>query len=298
MNYYEHHIGDYAEATAHLTFVEDAAYSRLIRKYYAAEKPMPADLKAVQRLVGARSKDEREAVQTILEEFFELREDGWHNARCDAEIKAYNDGEPERSAKKANEETRLRRHREERAALFKTLTEAGQHAPWNTPIAELRETVKRITENAQETNPETLRQPLPATSPATPATATQTPDTIPQTPEVYSVPTGTDAAGVKPPLSADEIIFGYGVPILVNAGSADKAARSFLGGLRKQHGDAAVIDKLRDCIRAKPLQPLEWLAAALPPRGAKKAENKQEAIEARNRGVADEWASTRAGAAT
>ena len=314
MNYYEHHIGDYAEATAHLTFVEDAAYSRLIRKYYAAEKPMPADLKAVQRLVGARSKDEREAVQTILEEFFDLREDGWHNARCDAEIKAYNDGEPERSAKKANEETRLRRHREERAALFKTLTEAGQHAPWNTPIAELRETVKRITENAQETNPETLRQPLPATSPATPATATQTPDTIPQTPEVYSVPIGTDADGVKSgqsaappadppkpakqPMEPDEIIFGYGVPLLVNAGSADKAARSFLGGLRKQHGDTAVIDKLRECIRAKPLQPLEWLAAALPPGGAKPAENKQEAIEARNRGVAEEWASTPAGAAT
>jgi len=32
MNYYEHHIGDYAEATAHLTFIEDATYSRLIRK--------------------------------------------------------------------------------------------------------------------------------------------------------------------------------------------------------------------------------------------------------------------------
>ena len=182
--------------------------------------------------------------------------------------------------------------------MFKTLTEAGQHAPWNTPIAELRETVKRITENAQETNPETLRQPLPATSPATPATATQTPDTIPQTPEVYSVPIGTDAAGVKSPLSADEIIFGYGVPILVNAGSTDKAARSFLGGVRRHHGDPAVIDALRECIRAKPLQPLEWLASALPPRGAKKAENKQEAIEARNRGVADEWASTPAGAAT
>jgi uncharacterized protein YdaU (DUF1376 family) len=38
MNYYEHHIGDYAEATSHLTFVEDAAYSRLIRKYYSTEK--------------------------------------------------------------------------------------------------------------------------------------------------------------------------------------------------------------------------------------------------------------------
>ena len=46
MNYYEHHIGDYAQATAHLTFVEDAAYSRLIRKYYAEERPLPADLAA------------------------------------------------------------------------------------------------------------------------------------------------------------------------------------------------------------------------------------------------------------
>lgn len=89
MNYYEHHIGDYAQATAHLSFIEDAAYSRLIRKYYAEEKPMPADLKAVQRLVGARTKEERQAVADILEEFFELEPDGWHNKRCDAEIARY-----------------------------------------------------------------------------------------------------------------------------------------------------------------------------------------------------------------
>ena len=48
INYYEHHIGDYAEATGHLSFVEDAAYSRLIRKYYASESPLPEDLKQVQ----------------------------------------------------------------------------------------------------------------------------------------------------------------------------------------------------------------------------------------------------------
>ena len=89
MNYYEHHIGDYAQATAHLSFIEDAAYSRLIRKYYAEEKPMPADLKAVQRLVGARTKEERQAVADILDEFFELEADGWHNKRCDAEIARY-----------------------------------------------------------------------------------------------------------------------------------------------------------------------------------------------------------------
>lgn len=79
-----------------------------------------------------------------------------------------------------------------------------------------------------------------------------------------------NASGGEPPkqLTPDEIIFGYGLPLLTNAGSADKQARSFLGGLRKAYGDTALIDKLRECIRAKPLQPLEWLAAALPPSGS------------------------------
>lgn len=76
-----------------------------------------------------------------------------------------------------------------------------------------------------------------------------------------------DATGGKPPKLTDpsEIIFGYGLSMLVNAGTPDKQARSFLGGLRKAHGDDALIDKLRECAKAKPLQPLEWLAAALPP---------------------------------
>ena len=86
MNYYEHHLGDYAQATAHLSFVEDAAYSRLLRKYYAEEKPLPAELRAVQRLIGARTDEEREAVQVVMEEFFTLEDDGWHNKRADAEI--------------------------------------------------------------------------------------------------------------------------------------------------------------------------------------------------------------------
>ena len=91
MNYYQHHLGDWAEATAHLTMLEDAAYSRLVRKYYATEAPMPIELAAVQRLVGARTKEEREAVVTVLREFFALGEDGWRNKRCDEEIAAYRD---------------------------------------------------------------------------------------------------------------------------------------------------------------------------------------------------------------
>jgi uncharacterized protein YdaU (DUF1376 family) len=93
--------------------------------------------------------------------------------------------------------------------------------------------------------------------------------------------------GVKPPLTPDEIIFGYGVPLLTNAGATDKSARSFLGSLRKAHGDETLVNTLRDCIRAKPIQPLEWLAKALPPDGIKPKLNKQESLEASNRAVVE-----------
>jgi len=95
------------------------------------------------------------------------------------------------------------------------------------------------------------------------------------------------ATGGKPPMTPDEIIFSYGVPLLTNAGTPDKQARSFLGGLRKSHGDEALVNALRECVRVKPLQPLEWLAKVLPPEGMKPKLNKQEALEASNRAVVE-----------
>lgn len=181
MNYYEHHLGDYAEATSHLTFVEDAAYSRLIRKYYATERPLPADIKAAQRLVAARTPEERTAVESVLREFFELREDGWHNARCDLEIAKYQAGEPERQARRAHEEGRLQRHRDERARMFEALRAVGHAPSWNTPIATLR-TLHAEYCNVSGPAPATEAATLPATAPATPATATHTPVPIHQSP--------------------------------------------------------------------------------------------------------------------
>lgn len=96
-------------------------------------------------------------------------------------------------------------------------------------------------------------------------------------------------SGGKPPKLTDpaEIIFGYGLSMLVNAGTPEKQARSFLGGLRKEHGDQALIDSLRDCAKARALQPLEWLAAALPPKGGAGRLNRQEALETENRAVVE-----------
>jgi uncharacterized protein YdaU (DUF1376 family) len=174
VNYFELHIGDYAEATGHLTFVEDAAYNRLMRKYYATEKPLPADTKAVLRLVGARTKEEKDAVATVLEEFFQLREDGWHNTRCDEEIERYQAGEPEREARKVNEANRLKRHREEKSRMFEALRAAGVTPAWNIKSRDLRALYER-TCNGPATDLQRVAGVAGAVSPATghvtPATA-------------------------------------------------------------------------------------------------------------------------------
>ena len=91
-----------------------------------------------------------------------------------------------------------------------------------------------------------------------------------------SVPKGTAGKPAKI-TEPDEIIFGYGLPMLTTAGTPEKQARSFLGGLRKRCGDDILINKLRECAIQKPLQPLEWLAAALPPIATMNAQEKLEA---------------------
>lgn len=68
------------------------AYTRMIRVYYRKEIPLPADPKAVYRLVRATSKAQREAVDSVLSEFFELELDGYHQKRCDGELANANSG--------------------------------------------------------------------------------------------------------------------------------------------------------------------------------------------------------------
>ena len=60
MIFYKRHIGDYAAATRHLSLLEHGVYCMLLDIYYTSERALPVDTRAVQRLVGARSKDERD----------------------------------------------------------------------------------------------------------------------------------------------------------------------------------------------------------------------------------------------
>ena len=67
MNYYEHHLGDWAAATGHLTWDEDMAYTRLLRAYYHHERAIPEGQQY--RLAKASTPAQRKAVAAILESY-------------------------------------------------------------------------------------------------------------------------------------------------------------------------------------------------------------------------------------
>jgi uncharacterized protein YdaU (DUF1376 family) len=89
VNYYEHHLGDWAAATGHLTWDEDMAYTRLLRAYYHHEKPIAEGQQY--RMAKAVTALQRKAVDQVLAEFFELRDGSYHQKRADAEIARYQD---------------------------------------------------------------------------------------------------------------------------------------------------------------------------------------------------------------
>lgn len=137
MNYYNHHIGDYAKDTAHLSMMEDGAYRRLIDICYASEKPLPLESRAVYRLARAQSKAERDAVDVVLREFFDRRDDGWHQKRCDEEIAKAMEEVEESQGRRENERERQRRYRQRRKELFEALREYGIVPKWDTAVEQL-----------------------------------------------------------------------------------------------------------------------------------------------------------------
>lgn len=84
MNYYERHLGDYARDTGHLSLLEHGVYTLLLDRYYATESGIPAD--QAHRICRARTRDEREAVDTVLNEFFSLSDGVYTHGRIEEEI--------------------------------------------------------------------------------------------------------------------------------------------------------------------------------------------------------------------
>ena len=164
MNFYKHHLGDYAAATSHLTWDEDCAYRRLIDQYYKREAAIPAAIKDAVRLARATTPAQKRAVESVLQEFFDLRDDGWHQKRCDEEI-----------------------------------GQASAQAETNRRIAEEREARKRArlaNESLHAASNESSTNRSPATSGE--REPSQTPDSTSQTPDLKD-PGRAKAAALAPP---------------------------------------------------------------------------------------------------
>jgi len=89
MNFYPHHIGDFNSATRHLTRVERSVYRDATELYYDTESVLTDDLVRLQKKLLCRSDEEKQALIDVLDEFFDLHDDGYFHARCDKEIAKY-----------------------------------------------------------------------------------------------------------------------------------------------------------------------------------------------------------------
>jgi uncharacterized protein YdaU (DUF1376 family) len=163
MNYYPFHIGDYLSATRHLSWEEDAAYRRLLDIYYTNETPLPAELRAVCRLVLATTEIQREAVSTVLQEFFELTDEGWVNHRADAEIDAMR-AKQQKQRDKANKRWHkpveepgnapaMPQHQKEDATASKNDADAMPPTPTPTPTPTPISKPNGLEGEARETRP-------------------------------------------------------------------------------------------------------------------------------------------------
>lgn len=84
MNYVQFHVGDWDSSTRLLSPLEKGIYIDLLMLYYSTEKPIIRSY--FERITKVYTKEERKAFDFVISEFFEEREDGFHQRRCDEEI--------------------------------------------------------------------------------------------------------------------------------------------------------------------------------------------------------------------
>jgi uncharacterized protein YdaU (DUF1376 family) len=85
LNFYKHHIGDYAKKTGALSMTEHGAYLLMLQAYYGTEKPLPFG-RDLYRICRAFGKKERAAVDKVAALFWKRTEAGFVNGRAFEEI--------------------------------------------------------------------------------------------------------------------------------------------------------------------------------------------------------------------
>jgi uncharacterized protein YdaU (DUF1376 family) len=70
MKWYKRFPGDYSRDTAHLSMIEHGAYALMLDVAYGTTKPLPAERRALYRILRAETQAEKVAVDKIAVEFW------------------------------------------------------------------------------------------------------------------------------------------------------------------------------------------------------------------------------------
>ena len=149
--YYPFFPADYAVDTAQLSDIEDLMYRRLLDAYYTQERPLTSDRERLYRLVRAFSAKHKRAVDFIIESFFELKNDHYHNRKADQEIERYKASvEQCRKAGKASAEKR--KQSVGNSTNVPTVVTTDAPTPVATPVPTTRATRRSTTNPTTQTH--------------------------------------------------------------------------------------------------------------------------------------------------
>jgi len=242
MNFWKRHIGDYVRSASHLSLLEHGILVRLLDCYYVRESGIPDDLAA--RLIGARAKDELQALKTVLNEFFYLADSFWIQDRCEREISA---ASAKASANKKNGALGGRPRRSESKKMQASDARASSTGP--TLIlggSELKPTnypdgfETRPTDNLSQT-PDSRLQDLKAS------------DT-----SLRSV-SGGEPPHVEP--RTKEELWRAGKSLLTQAGMPAAQCGTFIGKLVKDYDADIALEAVRATVVERPADPASYLRA-------------------------------------
>lgn len=141
MHYYQFNIGDYKAHTEHLEPMEDLAFRRMMDWCYLHEKPLPLNVKDIERLIRMRTHSE--CIAYVLETYFERTDQGYVNNRINREVAKYQE-----KSDKAKKSAEARWKKKENANALQAESEGNaKHKPLNIN----QEPDKEIT-SAKQTN--------------------------------------------------------------------------------------------------------------------------------------------------
>ena len=238
VNYYKRHLGDYAKRTRTLTTYEHGVYNLLLDLYYSEEGPFTTD--DAMAVCQAKSKPERSSVAKVLDRYFTESDEGWRNSRADEEIAKYQ----EKSAKNAAIGSLGGKQKAKRAASD-SLSETLENRQANDNPSHKPVTNTKLPPSAGDESPADAGKPI----------------------ETSTEPAKAETPPAKP-VDPVKLIFDKGVALLTAAGSDDPSARSFLGKLRREHGDVKVLAALVRAESEHPTSPVEWLTKTVPAMGS------------------------------